>query len=83
MSASTVEYSNLPTLHITLEVIDNPNLDKLDEVLKKIFKPYKRFKVELNDVVYFEEPHKSINFVKVFNISFQNKSAKGEICYGP
>lgn len=59
-------YRNLPTLHITLEVIDNPNLDKLDEVLKKIFKPYKRFKVEFNDVIYFEEPHKSVN-LKVEN----------------
>lgn len=59
-------YRNLPTLHITLEVIDNPNLDKLDEVLKKIFKPYKRFKVELGDVICFEEPQKSVN-LKVEN----------------
>lgn len=59
-------YRNLPTLHITLEVIDNPNIDKLDEVLKKILKPYKRFKVELNDVICFGEPHKSVN-LKVEN----------------
>lgn len=59
-------YKNLSTPYITLETIDNPNLDKLDEILRKIFKPYKRFKVELNDIVYFEEHYKSIN-LKVEN----------------
>ncbi|SHI98836.1 2'-5' RNA ligase superfamily protein [Clostridium amylolyticum] len=54
-------YKNLPTLHITLEVIEDPDLNKLDEVLFKIFKPYKRFKVELNEVICFDEPYKSVN----------------------
>lgn len=54
-------YKNLPTLHITLEVIDNPNLDKLDEILQKIIQPYKKFKVELSDIICFGDPYKSIN----------------------
>lgn len=36
-----------PMLHIPLETIDSPNIEKLDEVLTKILKPYKKFKVEL------------------------------------
>jgi hypothetical protein len=34
---------------------------KLDEVLMKIIKPYKRFKVEVSDVICFDEPYKSVN----------------------
>lgn len=54
-------YKNLPVLHITLEIIGNPDINKLDEVLGKIIHPYKRFKVEVNDVICFDEPHKSVN----------------------
>ncbi|ERK28622.1 MULTISPECIES: 2'-5' RNA ligase family protein [Clostridium] len=54
-------YRNLPKLHITLEVIEDPDIEKLDIVLSKIFKPYKRFKVELKDILCFNEPYKSVN----------------------
>jgi 2'-5' RNA ligase len=54
-------YKNLPVLHITLEIVGDPDLDKLDEVLAKIFKPYKKFKVEISDVICFDEPYKSVN----------------------
>ncbi|MBL4930531.1 2'-5' RNA ligase family protein [Clostridium paridis] len=54
-------YKNLPTLHITLEIIEDPNIEKLDAVLTKIINPYKRFKVELKDIICFNEPHKSVN----------------------
>lgn len=68
-------YKNLPTLHITLEIIDNPNIDKLDEILQKFFKPYKKFKVELNDVICFGEPHKSVN-LKVENAGYIKKISR-------
>lgn len=68
-------YKNLPTLHITLEVIENPNLDKLDEVISKIIKPYKRFKVELKDIICFGEPHKSVN-LKVENKGYIKRLAR-------
>ncbi|WP_040214697.1 2'-5' RNA ligase family protein [Clostridium polynesiense] len=61
MSRKYKLYRNLPTLHITLEIIEDPDLNKLDEILYKIFKPYKRFKVELSDIICFDEPHKSVN----------------------
>ena len=39
---------NSPIPYIPLEVIENPNIDKLDVVVDKIVKPYKNFKVELS-----------------------------------
>ncbi|MDU2231225.1 MAG: hypothetical protein E7E40_06895, partial [Clostridium perfringens] len=41
------------SLHIPLETIDNPNLDKLDEVVLKLIKPYKKFKIELTGSAEF------------------------------
>ena len=61
MSKKYKLYRNLPTLHITLDIIDDPDLNKLDEVLNKIIKPYKRFKVELSEVRHYEQPYKSVN----------------------
>ena len=53
--------SNLPKLHITLEVIDNPNLSNLDISLKSILKNYTKFEVELDGVICFDPPFKSVN----------------------
>lgn len=53
-------YKNVPTLHITLETIEDPDMDKLNKVLGDILKPYKRFKVETNGVICCEPPYKSI-----------------------
>jgi 2'-5' RNA ligase len=54
-------YKNLPVLHITLEIIGDPDMNKLDEVLMKILKSYKKFKIEISDVICFDEPYKSVN----------------------
>ncbi|NEZ47654.1 2'-5' RNA ligase family protein [Clostridium niameyense] len=54
-------YKNLPMLHITLEVIDDPNIDKLEQIISKILSPYKKFKVEINGAICFEPPYKSVN----------------------
>lgn len=35
-------------LHIVLETIDDPDINKLNDLLLKILKPYKRFKVHFN-----------------------------------
>ncbi|SFB39632.1 hypothetical protein [Clostridium frigidicarnis] len=58
---------NIPTLHIPLQVIDNPNLDKLDNILSDILKPYKRFKIEINDEIFFYDP------IKTFNLKIESK----------
>jgi hypothetical protein len=54
-------YKKLPILHITLEVIDDPNLDELDKIVTEFIKPYKKFKVELNRAICFSHPYKSVN----------------------
>jgi len=51
----------LPKLHITLEILTNPNLDDLDISLKNIIKDYSKFEVELNGVICFDPPYKSVN----------------------
>ncbi|GAA0745366.1 2'-5' RNA ligase family protein [Clostridium oceanicum] len=54
-------YKRLPMLHITLEVLEDPDMDKLEKVIKKILSPYKKFKVEINGAICFEPPYKSVN----------------------
>lgn len=52
---------NSPTPYIPLEVVENPNIDKLDLVLEKIVKPYKHFKVQLSTQVSISEANKTLN----------------------
>ncbi|WP_333860177.1 2'-5' RNA ligase family protein [Clostridium sp.] len=59
-------YKNIPMLHITLEVIENPDLEKLTKVISDILKPYKKFKVQINDISM--DP-----FYKAINLKIENK----------
>ncbi len=68
-------YKKLPVLHITLEVIDDPNFDELDKIVSELIKPYKRFKVDINGVICFDPPYKSVN-LKVENKGYIIKIAK-------
>lgn len=52
---------SLPKLHITLEVITNPDISDLDISLKNILKDYTKFEVELDGVICFDPPYKSVN----------------------
>ena len=54
-------YQDLPTLHITLEVIGDPDIDQLSTIITDILKPYKKFKVSVNGAICFDPPHKSVN----------------------
>ncbi|WP_298842686.1 2'-5' RNA ligase family protein [Clostridium sp.] len=53
--------TTLPKLHITLETITDPDISDLDAFLKNILKDYTKFKVELNGVICFAPPFKSVN----------------------
>lgn len=53
--------TDLPMLHITLEIITNPNVYDLDISLKDILKHYTKFQVEINGVICFDPPYKSVN----------------------
>lgn len=51
---------NSPIPHIILEVIENPNVDKLDPLITKIMNPYKKFKVEIEPNVFICEANKTV-----------------------
>ncbi|GAA0120946.1 MULTISPECIES: 2'-5' RNA ligase family protein [Clostridium] len=51
----------LPKLHITIETIDDPDLDKLIKLLSDILKGYSSFKVKSDGVICFDPPFKSVN----------------------
>ena len=48
------------TFYIPLETLEDPNVEKLDNILKKLIKPYKKFKIELTgDLNYHDYLNKS------------------------
>jgi len=54
-------YKNTPMMHITLEVIGDPNMEKLNNIISDMLRPYKKFKVEINGAICFDPPYKSVN----------------------
>lgn len=63
---------NSPIPYIPLEVIENPNIDKLNTVMDKILKPYKNFKVELSSTVTLCDSNKTLN-LKIKKIGYIKK----------
>lgn len=64
-----------PMPYIALNILDNPNMDKLYTVVDKVFKPYKKFKVELCSDVSLNEVTKTIN-LKILNEGYITKIAR-------
>ena len=60
---------NSPAPYIPLEIIENPNIDKLDLVIDKIVKPYKNFKVQLLKEVSVSETNKTLN-IKIEDVGY-------------
>ena len=54
-------YRNSPIPHITLSILENPNIEKLTPIIEKIIKPYKKFKIELDSTVSISEQLHSLN----------------------
>lgn len=52
---------NSPQPYIVLEVLENPNMDKLYSAIEKIIKPFKKFKVELNNDISINESLRTLN----------------------
>ena len=52
---------NSPIPYIPLQILENPNIDKLNLVIDKIIKPYKYFKVELASNVSVSDTRKTLN----------------------
>ncbi|MEG0857909.1 MAG: hypothetical protein RSG52_15700 [Terrisporobacter sp.] len=60
---------NSPIPYIPIEVLENPNVDKLDLVVEKILKPYKIFTVELSNKACISEANKTLN-IKIEDIGY-------------
>lgn len=56
-------YKELPKLHITLEVIRDPDVEMLSKTVSDIIVKYKKFKAEVNGTVCFQPPYKSVNLL--------------------
>ena len=60
-------YTDLPTLHLTLEIIEDPyDIVKLSAVISNIVKEYKPFSIKIDGALCFDSPFKSVN-LKVEN----------------
>lgn len=51
----------LPKLHITLETIEDPNLDLLNAAIKNIIRDYSPIETFCEGVICFDPPYKSVN----------------------
>lgn len=54
-------YNDLPRLYMTLETIDNPNIDELILTLNSILKKYHEFSIDIDGAICFKPPYKSVN----------------------
>lgn len=54
-------YKDIPTPCVTLEIIDDPDFDKLDAIMVDILKHYKKFRIETSGIISFDPPYKSVN----------------------
>ena len=66
---------NSPIPYILLEVLENPNIDKLNLVIDKVLKPYKFFKVELSSKVSVSDTSKTLN-LQVHDIGYIKKLSR-------
>lgn len=67
--------SKYPYVHIgTVSNVKTEKFDELDSLIYKIIKPYKKFKVQLNNNIIINEENKLIN------LKIQNKGYMTRIC---
>lgn len=63
---------NSPAAHIVLNIVDNANMDKLDSIIQKTLKPYKRFKVQVCNDISISDTLKRIT-LKIGNFGYIKK----------
>lgn len=64
-----------PTLHIPLEVVDNVEFDELNKIIEKTIKPYKKFKIEVTNNLYYDNNHKCMS-IKIENKGYIKKISR-------
>ncbi|MCY6370291.1 2'-5' RNA ligase family protein [Clostridium ganghwense] len=65
-------YTELPVLHVTLEVINEPDIEKLTFWLDNLLKKYSKFTININGVICFDPPFKSVNLKVEKDIHIMN-----------
>lgn len=69
-------YTDLPTLHVTLEVIESPdNINNLCTIVESILAEFKSFSVQIDGAICFNPPFKSVN------LKIQNKDTIRRLVY--
>lgn len=54
-------YKNTPKLYISIGTICDPDMEMLEYVINKILKPYKQFKVKVNNSIGLNDNNKKVN----------------------
>ncbi|MFD3155453.1 hypothetical protein ACFIJ5_01020 [Haloimpatiens sp. FM7330] len=66
---------NSSSTYIHLETVHNPNVHTLDSVIHNVIKPYKKFKVKLDNDICIDNQNKSIN-LKIENKGYITRIAR-------
>ena len=66
---------NSPIPYIALNIIENPTVEKLNPVIEKVLKPYKKFKIELCNNVSICESMKTVN-LKIKDMGYIRKISR-------
>lgn len=53
-------YKKFQSLHIILETMEEPNVDKLDKIILEQIKPYKKFKVKIEPNLVYDNEQKAV-----------------------
>lgn len=53
-------YKKFQNLHIMLETMDEPNIDKLDKIILEQIKPYKKFKIKIEPNLVYDNEEKAV-----------------------
>lgn len=68
-------YKNISNFYIPLGSVTNTDFDKLDEIIKKIISPYKKFRVGIDNDIYINDTSNTIN-LKIKDKGYINKISR-------
>ena len=68
-------YKNISNLYIPLGSVTNADFDKLDEIIKKIISPYKKFRVGIDNDIYINDTSNTVN-LRVKDKGYINKISR-------
>lgn len=68
-------YKNISNLYIPLGSINNGEFEKIDEMIKKILSPYKKFRVGIDNDIYINDTSNTVN-LKIKDKGYINKISR-------